>query len=401
MGEHLAKYTAGFKDIIDEHLIRLGYGVDKRQSALFTLTKISAGQINDWINGVRLPGRDRICEICFCLADAYKKKREELEKAHQEVPPKLKHIGPETLDGMLNEMLEAVGYSPAIGAKSHPDQIWHRLAGSDQKELTVAWVEYPPFAYRDGAGRRGVAIDITERVAKLMGVRFEWKHKEWPQIISSLMNREVDMIAPLLAELPSRMFQMAFSSEIPGVAVGISGVVNRAFEAQIKSNGLCLNYVKGEAGEAMCTLFAPDALARRGHETFEGVLQHIQKNGNDEEGRVNCLVADNVICQELESSTGSVLKKVESSDVGGSETVTIPIAAGIHLQERQLLHVVNECLKILQATKWFDTYWQKGDGQKLMGMLGRPAPPTKPPPSEPIPIEDGKRPTKSAKVGKN
>jgi transcriptional regulator with XRE-family HTH domain len=365
MGEHLDKFTEGFKAIIDKHLINLNYGAGNRKE-LARITHISAGQIADWLNGVRLPGRDRICEICYYLAVDYEKKRKEIKE---------KRIGPETLDGMLNEMLEAVGYSPAIGAQAHRDQIWTRLAGSDKRELTVAWVRYPPFAYTDATGQlRGVAIDIMERVAKLMGARVKWVEKQWSNAIDDLMSHDVEIVAPLLLELPSRMFQMAFSSAIPEVAIGISGLINRACQSHISSNGLCLNYVKGEAGEALCTMFAPDATALQEHNTFESAWQAIETAGRDEEGRVNCLVADHVICNELEATTRGALKTVESSMVGGAETVTLPIAAGVHLQEPQLLQVVNECLKILRATKWFDSYFAKGDGKKLMAILADTAP---------------------------
>jgi hypothetical protein len=40
------------------------------------------------------------------------------------------------------------------------------------------------------------------------------------------------------------------------------------------------------------------------------------------------------------------------------------------LQERQLLHALNACLKLLQDTKWFEKYWQEnGDGKRLMEIL--------------------------------
>jgi len=396
MGETLTKFTAGFKHIVDDHLKRLGYEPGS-QTVLASLTGISGGQISDWMKGKRLPGRDRICEICFGFAQAYKEKREELKRAKRDVPPELTDIGPETLDGMLNEMLEAVGYSPAIGAKSRPDQIWQRLTGGEEKKLTVAWVDYPPFAYPVGVGCRGVAVDIMERVAKLMGVRITWEKREWPNVITDLINRKVDLVAPLLAELPSRMFEIAFTSAIPGVAVGISGVVNRASEPQIKTNGACLNYVEGEAGEAVCTLFAPDAPARHGHESFEQAWQYIRDNGQDADNRVNCLIADSIICEDLEASTRGILRKIESSDVGGAETVKLPIAAGIHLQERQLLHVLNACLKLLQDTKWFEKYWQEeGDGNRLMEILKRP------PPAPRLPTETpAKRQGKAVKTGRN
>jgi len=144
--EHPQKYRKAFKNLIDEHLALLQIANNRKE--LSELTKISESQFSDWFTGVRAPGRDRINQICWAFAGRY----EELRAAKKIED---KNLGVKTLDGMLNEMLEAVGYSPTIG--SQRDQIWTRLAGADpvdkstNRHLRIAWVEYPPFVY----GTRG------------------------------------------------------------------------------------------------------------------------------------------------------------------------------------------------------------------------------------------------------
>src|SRR5258708_160620 len=332
MAEPLDKLTEGFTAIIDSHLTRLGFGGRNRARAeIHRMTGIAQSQIGDWYNGKSLPGRDRINEICFAFAREYQVQRQKEGKFERE------RIGPKTLDGMLNEMLEAVGYRPIVGTQSRRDEIWTRLATDSNRQLKIAWVHYPPFAYLDSNGRhRGVAIEIMARVAKLMGATPIWEERQWSTLISSLVSGEVDVIAALLLELPSRMFQVAFSSQIPDVKIGISGLVNSAYLSETVTAGYCLNYVRGEAGEALCTMFDPNATTKREHDTFEAAYQAIEQQGEDDERRVHCLVADDVICKEREKASDRRLVTMPSLAVGVAEPHKLQIAAGIHLEEPQL-----------------------------------------------------------------
>src|SRR5207302_5212706 len=113
-------------------------------------------------------------------------------------------------------------------------------------------------------------------------------------------------------------------------------------------------------------IFAPNVTASVGHRSFDEACQAIAHRGEDGQGRVHCLVADYVICKQQEALSGGTLKAIRSDS---ESDVTLPVAAGVHLEEPQLLHVINTCLETLQDMQWYSSLWRRDDGRELQSIL--------------------------------
>ena len=126
----------------------------------------------------------------------------------------------DTLDGMLNALLISAGYAPVTGCRT--DLIFTELSAPERdrpRQLRYGWVEYPPFSYSSRGGVKGFAIDIMADIAKLIGVEPFPVKLDWPSLIPTLRAREIDIICPILLELPSRMFQVSFSRVVPKLSI--------------------------------------------------------------------------------------------------------------------------------------------------------------------------------------
>ncbi len=275
----------------------------------------------------------------------------------------------DTLDGMLNALLISAGYAPVTGCRT--DLIFTELSAPERdrpRQLRYGWVEYPPFSYSSRGGVKGFAIDIMADIAKLIGVEPFPVKLDWPSLIPTLRAREIDIICPILLELPSRMFQVSFSRVVPKLSIGVAGLVHKdhiSNATEYWSPGpkrnldrLSFNSVRGEAGEALCTMFAPDATVFEQHDGFEEACREISARPFDEKDRIRCLVADDIICQENEHNYPR-LKKLESSPV------RLPIAAAVHMEEQKLLNVVNACLTILEQTPLYERLRSSEHGKSL------------------------------------
>ena len=121
-------------------------------------------------------GRDDVSRLALALALGLEEKT-----------PGRGHV---QLEGLLNELLGAAGYSAMLGRRQ--DLIWNRLTDASRadRELRVGWYRMYNFAehVESGGSERveGIAVRITEEVFRHLGVRIRWVYLPLPEQIPAL-----------------------------------------------------------------------------------------------------------------------------------------------------------------------------------------------------------------------
>ena len=328
-------------EILTLHLSALGWS----QAQLAERADVSKPQLSGWLgNQTRSVSRAHINRVACAIAMGYG--RGSL-------------VGVDTLDGILNELLEAAGYAALPGTSE--DLVWTRLAGSDQPELRVGWVDYFPFAYRrDSSELTGLAVEITARLGQLTGCEVEPKRLEWNEVASAIRSRSIDLLCPILMLVPTRLLHVRFSSPIPGVLLPINALVHRNYKAELLqgdpprliSERMSVNTVVGEAGQTVSGIFAPRAQSERPHESFERACTSIMEEPVTSSGRVRCLVADETICAYWRDKNPDQLEVLFTDP--SARKLRLPVAFGMHPNERQLSELVNASLDIMIQTGFID-----------------------------------------------
>jgi hypothetical protein len=336
-------YGSGILDIVKEepglavtikyHLKALGWN----QGRLAEASGISPPQITGMFTGDRSFTRSHVNRIALAMALAYRDKKDPIF---------------ESFDALLNTFLTDAGFSAVPGLT---DVIWTRLqgesGGSDERarKLRVAWIDYTYFSERTATGPEGLAIDITEQICRLIGADVDWIKCEWSNVIAQLETRTVDIVAPILMLLPSRLFKVEFTETVPNIRLGISGVVNKATKDRQRIAPICL---KGEVGEELCTIVdLPDAAKPSTCEDMDEARKQLIESPMEGD-RVRCLVADQVMCAELVKNFETQL---EIMDYPHTQDSRLPVAIAVHPDEPKLLRLLNRCLKLIN----FDHLYEK------------------------------------------
>lgn len=99
--------------------------------------------------------------------------------------------------------------------------------------LRVGVSMFEPWTIKDEAGNlSGFEVEVTDRLARDMGVKAEYKVYEWQDIIPAVMKGEIDIIAGGMAITPKRALQIYFTR--PYAESGISLAANTEKTRDIK-----------------------------------------------------------------------------------------------------------------------------------------------------------------------
>jgi len=346
-----------FRTVLADHIKKLGWTKDM----LAKNSGISGSLISTWLkdqSSTRPISRFDINHLACSIAMGY---------GSRKVP------GHGNLDGILSELLAAAGFNPLPSPNT--DLKWEEL--SRRQKLTVGWVDYRHFSYKEGLPPRiaGVAAEIVTQLERLTGIEMLWNPEpsDWGSVMSDIRERRVDLIAPILLTLPSRLLWIEFSEPIPGIRLGINGLVHedcfdellmRDRQSGIGDERLLVNYVKGELGEAFWKILVPQAQVERieGHENFEQAYHYLRDNPRRSPDKIRCLVADHSICHYWKNKDPQLrLLRGSETEASQGRTLHLPLAFGIHQEEHKLLWMINRCIRILQETDYFEQLFDSED----------------------------------------
>ena len=100
--------------------------------------------------------------------------------------------------------------------------------------LKVGVSLFEPWTMKNGSGELyGFEIDVANKIAEDMGVKTEFSVYEWEDIISALVNGEIDIIAGGMAITPGRALKIDFSQ--PYASSGITMATNITMTQNISS----------------------------------------------------------------------------------------------------------------------------------------------------------------------
>ena len=347
-----------FADVVGYHLSKLGW----KRGDLCDAARVSDSQLSGWLNGKRPLGRDHVNRIVWALGLGYR-------------DTNISQL--DALDALLNELLVLAGFSAVRGTN---DFLWHQLkskasAGqplverSELRVLRVGWVDYPCFSYRaSGKGDpEGLAAAIMARVARLIGAVPNWIECKWGDIFSKLQDREIDVAAPIIMVLPSRLFQAQFTKPIPGIGLGINGVLNREYRSMgQKQREFSPVFVRGEVGEELCTLLIPGVKDLKDCASLDEARKLVLNsplNGD----RVRCLVADHMVCKNL-AEQHSDLELLNPA--AAQSQIQLPVAMAVHEGEPRLLSLLDSCVRLLETSSFFTRLYHDSPDAFTLKRLG-------------------------------
>jgi hypothetical protein len=332
-----------FGVIVEYHLGKIGW----KRGDLAVAAKVSEPQISGWISGKRPIGRDHVNRVVWALAFGYREKNV------------LAHL--DTLDALMNEFLVAAGFSAVTGAS---DLVWTQLKsktsaaqpllpGDEMRVLRIGWVDYSFFSYRlpEKDDPQGLAVAIITRIARLIGAAPSWIECKWEDVVTKLQAREIDVVCPILIVLPSRQFQVQFTSPIPGIDLSINGVLNgeHRYASGKKERHIAPLFVRGEVGEELCTLLIPEATTLENCASLDEARKIVLNSPLNRES-VRCLIADHMMCQNLVEKYPRL--ELLRPKPPRSE-IELPVAIAVHEGEPRLLSLFNSCLQLLEKSTFF------------------------------------------------
>lgn len=339
-----------FADLVREHLTKLGW---TQQHLLYaSRDALTRSQLSAWLACERAIGRHDVNRIAWALARGYE---QQMNKAGRHHPTE----GIGNLDEVLNELLEAAGYTAMRGRG--PNRLFAKLARLEHHRQTmrVGFARAPGLISPE---HNGFIAHVTRRVGRLMGLSVEWREYEWRTLIDGLRSGAVDAIAPFYIKLPSRMFRIRFSDPLPGVRVQVNAVLHRDCLGEAIESGdqvgsihdldhskIKYGYIAGEAGEVLSMIMAGGhGLDRHeAHSSAEAAWEEISRNPRvPASGRVRALVVDTPTCQKLCNEHPDAVMLLRP----GSDAPMMGLHFAVHMDEPELAEAINESLRVMRET---------------------------------------------------
>ena len=306
-----------------------------------------------------------------------------------------------TLEDVLRTLLQWSGRSPVDGPDRQLvfDRIRSELrSGNRECTVNVGWVRYPRVAIdpNNRVGRKGFAIELTNTLLHLMGIRPEYKaYGDWGELVPALERREIDLTMPVFAKTPERMFRVLFSEGIEGLDIRLNGILHgncahwldarrtrpdgtREQEprqargrqpgpesertANIAESRLLVAYSRGESAETLWRVMFPGAEAQAARHEPEEECREILENpvrrkskNLDADTRlrdgdmIRCFMSDDWNCRQL-------VEKLKHDGLNAALLCDAPpdiwprpqLAYAVHPEEVKWMGVISESLRIME-----------------------------------------------------
>ncbi|WP_273729087.1 ABC transporter substrate-binding protein [Brucella gallinifaecis] len=220
-------------------------------------------------------------------------------------------------------------------------------------ELRVAvQTQGPPYSFMDKNGTRaGSAIDLTELMAKEMGVKVTYLDFDWDGLIPALLSGKADILAADMTATMSRATKVAFTQpwiHVGSVAFTAAGSDFKSVE-DCKKPGTTIAVILGSTAEKNMPKFFPEATVK----AFKGggtvVLDAVAS------GQAQCGVNDNTAVaaqvQNYPEGTFEVFSEMLSSE---------PLAYAVRYDSQDLMIWTNlflENIKLDGRLKENLDYW--------------------------------------------
>lgn len=259
------------------------------------------------------------------------------------------------LNSRVNALLLSAAFLASAWATVAPSEAYAGTLDDiiARGELRVAvQTQGPPYSFMDRNGARtGSAIELTELMAKEMGVKVTYLDFDWDGLIPALLSGKADILAADMTATLARATKVAFTK--PWIRVGAVAFATQEGEFKsiedCKKPGTTIGVILGSTAEKTVPQFFPEAEMK----SFKGggtvVLDAVAS------GQAQCGVNDNT------AVAAQVLNYPENTFTVFSDMLTSdPLAYAVRYDSQDLLTWTNLFLDTIEADGRLKTnldYW--------------------------------------------
>ncbi len=250
-------------------------------------------------------------------------------------------------------LIITLAFSHQLYASSDKQDVFYSI--QKKGEITVGVSILPPWIMKNKQGKLiGFEIDITNQLAKDMGVKVKFKEYQWNKMIPALKKGEIDIIASGLSITPKRSLEINFSN--PYSSSGYSLVSNLSLTKDFTSikdlnnEKVYIAAVKGTVSADLAEKVFPKAkldLRATAKDATSAVVN----------GTVHAFISSSPVPEFIS------LKHPNDVDLPLKKPLlTTKEAFAIRQNNQEMLHFLNSWIIAHEADGWIDSshqYWFK------------------------------------------
>nr|WP_243147065.1 transporter substrate-binding domain-containing protein [Scytonema sp. UIC 10036] len=302
--------------------------------------QIGETQFYRWARGDSVPRKAIVNRIAVSLAHRLDLTRQKLP--HDPFPAS------DEIDEIVNELLEAAGYSSAVKGKG-ADYSWHEIAKNHS--WTLGYTDVPTWSQisdKPGSSPTGLAIKYAEQIGRLLGVNTIWEYLTWQEMPLAIRERRVHGIAPFFLRIPERLFDYRFSQPCSEEAYSLSAVMvpnqdNTSTSLEdLPKRRVQLIHVRGDIGSWAVKILSDSYDQRKEFEDGRKAISYLLAMSGSNNDITPVFVSDSVTCQYISNEN-----KLQAIEIKSLNNVKISPAFAFHLDEERLTVAVNSAIKIV------------------------------------------------------
>lgn len=324
--------------IVEQYLAKAGW----TKSQFMAEMQVGESQFYRWARGENIPTKAIVNRTAVTLASRFDTIDRELP--HNPFPMSDK------IDGLLNELLVAAGYSASVKGKA-VDSCWQEIIRDGSWTIGYTNVD-PKWAKfeKPNVEPTGSAIRCAKRVAGFLGINTEWKYLTWEQMSNAISERQVHGIAPFMLAAPGRLFNHRFSDPWYGEGTfSLSGVTlpkfnTNSFLEDLPLGRVELVYIKNEIGNYIADVLT-NVYGEYKLKPFEDrikAINYLKEFDSNNSKLVPILCSDNRSCDGIADDEGWSIVKIRYF-----QKLELHPAFAFHLEEEKLTNAVNSVLKMV------------------------------------------------------
>jgi hypothetical protein len=299
-----------------------------------------------WASGANIPSKAMVTRIAVHLA-------RHLDEAYQELPHNASPYS-DTIDGLLNELFVAAGYSASIRGRPI-DASWQEILQKrtwriGYTDVDPHWAEQPE---QYGEKPTGKAIKGAEQIGNFLGIRTEWHYLKWGEMPLAIAERKVHGIAPFVLAAPGRCFDYRLSEPwLQGGKFKLCGVAlpgtldENLFLEDVSPRYFLLSYISNEIGEWIVNVLG-NVYEREKNppSTKKEAIEYLRTFQDAKEDSIKpILFSDKFTCEGIAKSEGWELIKIRSVD-----SLELYPSFAVHPEEEKLAQAINSVLKMINS----------------------------------------------------
>ena len=304
---------------------------------LMSQIQIGETQFYRWSRGDSVPRKAIVNRIAVSLA----RRRDQIQQKlpHDPLP------GSDQIDEILNELLQAAGYSASVKGRG-ADSGWHTIA--KKQAWTLGYTHIPRWSQlpeRSGSKPTGLAIEYAERIGRLLGIATDWEYLTYDDMALAIRQRKVDGIAPFMLVLPGRFFDFRFSERCSQDSFRLSALISpdRAGSAacfgDLPPKSVQLLYLEGELAEWGVDVLG-DSYQKKSFEDDKQAISHLRGTTEREKDVIPVFIVDSITGYFLANENELKVMEIKSIDL---ETYS---AFAFHPDEEKLITAVNSAIEL-------------------------------------------------------